>query len=69
MSNASVGETIQSHTFAMLKDAPMQARSFTAWNAPPKTTNTIITSLLKLKLNYKKEYKIGKTLSKIAKNL
>jgi hypothetical protein len=49
MSNASVRETILQPTFAMLRDAKMQMKSFTAWNALPKTINIFLTSLLKLK--------------------
>jgi hypothetical protein len=47
MSNVTVIEELSPPTFAMLKDALMQVKSFTAWNALPKTINTIPTSPLK----------------------
>jgi hypothetical protein len=45
MSNATVKEAIQLPTFAMWKDAKMQVKSFTAWNAKRKMKNTILTDL------------------------
>jgi hypothetical protein len=47
MSNATVIEELSPPTFAMLKDALMQVKSFTAWNARLKTTNIFLTSPLK----------------------
>jgi hypothetical protein len=41
---ATVTEEILPATFAMLKDALMQVKNFTAWNALPKTTNIYLTS-------------------------
>jgi hypothetical protein len=68
MSSATVIEAIQLPTFAMWKDAKMEVKSFTAWNALPKTTSTILINPLKLNLNYRQESKIGKTLLKMAKS-
>jgi hypothetical protein len=60
MSNATAIERILLSTIAMLKDAKMQVKSFSVWNAERKMINIFLTSPLKFKLSCNKESQIGK---------